>query len=266
MTCTGTKRLRAAALVLAAVTALAACAPNDPRVVIRELRSELAQQYHECVPLGWNPVPVAGTYYPGANVVVEEEGNGEVWLPALWIARIPKRLRARDAGVRAAGGVLDELVRGGMIRRAGGLGGATYRLAPDAIPFFFSENALGSNPPAYPYLCYSTIVPQRVVATDPIHTERLPSGVDVQVFHATFTWTASEPAAWARSDFIRRHSVVLGPDENPLSAELVRGDGGWHVAALRGPISQQPHVVDASVWPPAPRPLGGGVARKSGAR
>jgi hypothetical protein len=252
------------ALLLASFAA--ACAPNDPRVVIRELRSELAQQYHECVPLGWNPVPVAGTYYPGTNVVLEEQGNGRVWLPALWIARIPNRLRARDAGVRAAAEVLDELARAGMIDRHADLPGSTYRLTPAAMPYFFSENAHGSNPPAFPYLCYSTIVPERVVATDPVHTMRLAGGLDAQVFHATFTWTASEPAAWARSPFMRAHSVVLGPSENPLTAELVRTDGSWHVVTVRGPTSQQPHVVDASVWPPAPPPLRGGVVRKSDAR
>jgi hypothetical protein len=255
----------ARAALLAALAALTACAPNDPRVVIRALRSELAQQYHECVPLGWNPVPVAGTYYPGANVVVEEQGQGRVWLPALWIARIGDRQLTR-ADVRATAELMNVLAREGMLDRQTGRGGSTYRLSGSAIPYFFSENAHGTNPPAFPYLCYSAIVPQRVVATDPIHAERLPGGVDAQAFHATFTWTASEPAAWARSAYVRAHSVVLGPSENPLTAELVRTDGGWHVVTLRGPTSQQPHVVDASVWPPAPPPLRGGVARKSDAR
>jgi hypothetical protein len=257
---------RRCAAALAMLAALAACAPNDPRVAIRVLRGELAQQYHECVPLGWNPVPVAGTYYPGANLVVEEQGNGAVWLPVMWIARVSNRQRTRRADVRAAVQVLDELARAGMIARTDGLYGSTYRLTPKAIPYFLSENAHGSDPIAIPYLCYSTIVPQRVVTTEPIYATRLPGGVDAQVFHATFTWTASEPAAWARTPYFRSHSVVLGPAENPLTAELVRTGGGWHVAALRGPTSQQPHVVDASVWPPPPKPLGGGVARKSDAR
>jgi hypothetical protein len=255
---------RSAAAALALAVALAACSPTDPGVVLRELRGELAQQYHECVPLGWNPVPVAGTYYPGANVVVEEQGNGQVWLPAMWIAWIGDR-ELKRADVRATAELMNALARDGMLQREVRPGGSKYRLTAKSTPYFFSENEHGSNPPAIPYLCYSTIVPQRVVATEPIHVRRLPSGVDAQVFRARFTWAASEPADWARSPYLRAHSVVLGPSENPLTAELVRTEGGWHVVTVRGPTSQQPHVVDASVWPRAPL-RGGGVARKSDAR
>lgn len=243
---------RRVASLLIATTAVTACSPTDSRVVLRELRGELAQQYHECVPLGWNPVPVAGTYYPGANVVVEEEGNGRVWLPAMWIAWIDDRELER-ADVRATAELMNALARDGMLQREVRPGGTKYRLTAKAVPYFFSENAHGSNPPAIPYLCYSTIVPQRVVATEPIRVRRLPSGVDAQVFRATFTWTASEPESWARSPYIRTHSVVLGPSENPLAAELVRTEGGWRVLTVRGPSSQQPHVIDASVWPHAPQ-------------
>jgi hypothetical protein len=240
----------ARAMLLAALAAVTpSCSPTDPRVVLRELRTELAQQYHECVPLGWNPVPVAGTYYPGANVVVSEE---EVWLPAMWIASIGDR-QLKRADVRATADLMNALAREGMLDREARPGGSKYRLTLKSMPYFFSENAHGSNPPAIPYLCYSTFVPERVVATDPIHTVRLAGGVDAQVFHATFTWTASEPAAWARSPYIRAHSVVLGPSENPLTAELVRAEGAWHVVTVRGPTSQQPHVVDTSVWPRAPQ-------------
>jgi hypothetical protein len=251
-------------LVVLGALAAAACSPTDPRVVLRELRGELAQQYHECVPLGWNPVPVAGTYYPGANLVVEEEGNGRVWLPAMWIAWIDDR-KLKRADVRATAELLNALARDGMLSREARRGGSTYRLTAKAVPYFFSENAHGSNPPAIPYLCYSTMIPERVTATEPVHARRLPSGIDAQVFRATFTWTASAPAGWARAPHLRARSIVLGPSENPLTAELARTEGGWHVVTVRGPTSQQPHVVDASVWPHAP-PRGGGVARKPDAR
>ena len=233
-----------AAAVLAAV-APAACAPSNDRAILETLRTQLAEQYHDCVPLGWSPVAVAGTYYPGTSVTLYEEG---VWLPARWIGRVRTRDLARP-DVRTIFGVLNELTRAGMLVRTKTSGGSRYHLTVAALPFYYDESAYGNNPDHIPYLCYSTIVPQRVVAIDSVRRDRLRYGSrDEDMFHATFEWTPRPIAAWANDAFLRSHSVMLGPAESPVTATFAKRHGEWTIAQLSAPTPVA-RIVDTAVWP-----------------
>jgi hypothetical protein len=146
--------------------------------------------------------------------------------------------------------VLDELARIGMLKKESGWSAERYRLTARAIPYFFAESQHGNNPEALPYLCYSTIVPQRIVWTEAVRTERI--GVvprDAHVFEAAFEWTASPIAAWANDAVLRAHSVVLSPTRSPSVATFVQDGRNWNLAKL-GP-SEPPlgRIVDLSVWP-----------------
>lgn len=238
-------RKRVLNAVLVAVLAVA-CAPTDHRVILGTLQNQLGHQYHECVPLGWNPVPASGTYYPGANVQLEESG---VWLPSMWLAWVDKR-SLRRADVRSTVVVLDELARIGMLAKESWPAGARYRLTPQATPYFFAESQRGTNPEAIPYLCYSSIVPQHVVWNRPLHTELVGFAQrEAQVFQAEFEWTPSPVAAWANDPIVRAHGIILSPTRSPSIATFVQNDGDWYVSKL-GP-SEPPlgRIVDASVWP-----------------
>lgn len=237
-----------AAAALAAVLP-AACAPANDRAILDSLRAQLAEQYHDCVPLGWSPVAVAGTYYPGTSVTLYEEG---VWLPARWIGRVRTRDLARP-DVRAIFGVLNELTRAGLLDRTHASGASRYHLTVAALPFYYDESDYGNNPDHIPYLCYSTIVPQRVVAIDSVRRDRLRYGSrDEDMFHVTFAWTASPVAAWANDAFIRTHSVTLGPAESPATATFAKRHGEWALAELSAPTPVA-RFVDTAVWP-QPRP------------
>jgi hypothetical protein len=228
------------------VALLTACSATNDGAVLQTLKGQLAAQNHQCVPLGWTPVPVAGTYYPGVSVTLHEEG---VWFAARWLGRVRTRDLARP-DVRAAYDVLNELARGGMLEREHFPGVFQYHLTMTGQQFFYDDSAYGNNPDHIPYLCYSTIVPQRITYTSSISPERYRDGArDVDGFVAAFDWTPSPVAAWADNAFMRAHSVTLGPTENPMVAHLVNLDGEWTVTQLSGTASPTARVVDIGAWP-----------------
>ena len=232
--------------VLLVAGLLAGCAPSRDQIALDALNAQLAKQYHECVPLGWSPVTVAGTYYPGVSVILDVEG----WLPARWIGLVRKRNLGR-ADVRTISAVLDDLVRVGLLERDAfrGGGGVRYNLSTAALPFYYDENQHGNNPAHIPYLCYSTIVPTRVEWSSLVYRERARDGShDVDAFDAVFEWKPGPVAAWANDPFLRSHSVKLGPTESPVTATFVNSDGDWTVAKLSTSFPAG-RVVDASVWP-----------------
>ena len=238
------------ACVLVAAAALAtvmlgACARGNDRLVFATLRTQLAAQYHECVPLGWTPVAVAGTYYPGTSVTLSEQG---VWLPAQWLGRVRTRDLARP-DVRTISAVLNELARAGMVVAENARGSTRYHLTAAAQPFFYDENDYGNNPDHVPYLCYSTMVPQRVLSIDAARRGRLRYGShDEDLFHATFAWTPSPIAAWANDAFLRSHSVELGPAESPVTATFAKRHGAWALAELAAPTPAA-RIVSTAAWP-----------------
>lgn len=229
---------------------LATCSPTDHSVVLKQLRAQLAQQFHECVPLGWTVVPHNGLALPGVSVEINEYGNGRVLLPALWLARVDVRKMARR-DVRATVQLLDALARAGMLERQRGPHGSFYRLVPRAMPYYFADANRGNDPDALPYLCYSTIVPDHVLWTQPVHVERTATS-DEHVFRAAFAWRAGPIAPWASDPFIRSHGVMLTPTRSPAVAKFVQHGSDWSIAKLYSAEPPLPLVIDTSVWPGAP--------------
>jgi hypothetical protein len=241
----------ARSVLLALSTFVVGCAPTDHRGVLRELRSQLAGQFHECVPLGWNVVPDHGLAIPGTSVEVNEYGNGRAWLPAMWLAQIRAGSMSR-ADVRATVQLLDALTRAGLLVREFGHRGLLYHLTAAALPYYFSENTRGNNPDALSYLCYSRIVPDRVTWTRPVHVEASAGGRET-VFRAGFAWHGGTIASWALDPFIRSHGVVLAPTRSPAIAKFVQHGRTWFVSALYCEYPPLPLVVDASAWPAGSR-------------
>lgn len=237
-----------AAAGLCVVSLLAACSRTPEDVADGALRQQLAQQYHSCIPLGWNPVPVAGgSFFPGANVQVIETG---VWFPVTWMARIRTADRVQPQ-IRAIGEVLDALVRARMLDRQTARGASTYRLTMRAMPSFYHRNEYRNNLAGLPYLCSSRIVPRDVVRIGAPH-RLIEGGVPVNVVRVTFAWTATADAPWAHDAFLRRHSIVLAPSQSPAIAELVERGDAWDVVRLSTADLFLPRLADPSAWPPAP--------------
>ena len=226
-----------AALLLALA---AACSPTNHRVVLRELRQQLAAQVHECVPLGWTPVPVDASFYPGYTAQYQDERS---WLAPLWLGSISNS-DLRSAQARTSFAVLNALVRAGMVQRIAVPGGFHYRLTVAAMPYFYARNDYGNNPDAIPYLCYSTMLPDKIVWSDTVKR----NGKD-RLFHAAFTWHASSPAAWADDAFLRAHSVVLAPFSRTVVATFEDDGNEWYIVRLRQPDkSTLPRLLVSRTW------------------
>ena len=148
-------------LVLAAligVEFLRAPAANSTQSVLYALSDELRFTYHACVPLGWQPVPVHGTYYPGYTA---STSNYAEWLDALWRGRIPRR-DLREPQAQAVYATLNHLTAAGLLVRSADASGFSYFLTPRALGYYYGSSSFKDNRDSLPYLCYSTIVPQRI--------------------------------------------------------------------------------------------------------
>ena len=228
--------MRTRLLFLSLAAFLMSCAHPD-KAVMQTLRSGLAAQYHECVPLGWNPVPVLRRYYyAGYTSEYREEG---VWLHPAWLGVINEK-ELSDANVRTAYELLNALVRENLVtdERAGAV--FHYRLTMRAMQYFFTDNRFGSNPLHLPYLCYSRIVPDRILN---IKQHRGGSRV------VSFDWKVSTPADWSQNPMIQEHSVILPPASEPVTA-VISTSGDWtRVTKLRTQDPMLPRPVDPAVWP-----------------
>ena len=230
-------------LIVAALL-MTACAPSRQSFALKNLQSQLARQYHECVPLGWAPVPIAGTYYPGDSI---ESSQADSWIKALWVGFIPADDLKRPQ-VRATYDVLEHLVSAGLAAKHRFPRGYRYHLTLAGMPYYFDGNDFHNNPDHIPYLCYSKIVPEDVVWTQPARSERIADRT-ADVFRAAFRWHASESAAWANDAMLRSHSVVLAPVTAPAVATFARSGKAWSVESLSSAGSPMPRLADASVWP-----------------
>jgi hypothetical protein len=214
--------------------AIVACSPAGDRVAASLLESELTEKYHQCVPLGWTLGLTTSSYYPGYNATKTEEG---VWLQALWIAVIPKR-DLRRPPARTVRAILDELTGLGLLERIDLRDRLRYRLSARGSQYFYDENRLGDNSERWPYLCYSRIVPRQIVWSAP---SRRNDGVE----HAAYVWwRATPPQPWV-TPFLRAHSVILNPTQEPAVAKVfVRTDRS--IFAKRE--FSLPSVLDRSAW------------------
>lgn len=206
---------------------LTAPRPNSTRALLASLADELRFTYHDCVPLGWEPVPVSGTYYPGYTASAQNYG---MWLDALWRGRIGKR-ELSDPHARDVFAVLNRLTAEGLLARKNDSAGYRYFMTPRAIPYFYGSSVFRDNRDSLPYLCYSSIVPQRVDWLSRIaasRRERTPA----QWYDVQFSWKPSAPPEWAADAFIRSHSVVLAPITSPTLAKVAYRNGQWQLANI----------------------------------
>lgn len=210
------------------------------------LKTQLVDQYHECVPLGWDPVPVAGAFSPGYSSEFRQKVE---WLPAFWLGKIQAGELAH-ADARVAYNVLNALARKGLLEKHSVAGSFQYNLTMAGLPYYFDQNQFGNNPDHLPYLCYSTIVPMDLKWSQALHIERIGDELlRMQVFRAAFTWRASADADWANDAFLRSHSVILVPTQSPALAKLVNWGGYWEVEHMYTFTPMLPKLVDASAWP-----------------
>jgi hypothetical protein len=210
------------------------------------LRTHLADQYHECVPLGWNPVPVAGVFSPGYSTEFRQTVE---WLPAFWLGKIQMGELTHADG-RVAYQVLEALVRKGLLEKHVAQGSFRYNLTLRGLPYYFDRNQYGNNPDHLPYLCYSTIVPVDVTWSQSLRVERIWDEFPrMQVFRAAFTWRVGPDAEWANDAILRSHSVILTPTQSPALAKLVNWGGDWEIEHIYTFTPMLPKLADASVWP-----------------
>ncbi|HET7813485.1 MAG TPA: hypothetical protein VFL13_03855 [Candidatus Baltobacteraceae bacterium] len=236
--------MKHAAAALSIALSLAACSAAPPAEVLDALDAQMAVQYHDCVPLGWAPVAVGSSYYPGYTATV---ANYEEFLDAVWRGRIDDSdLQRRDA--RDVRTVLDRLVSRGLLDVHRSRGGYNYFLRPAAFAYFYGSSIYGNNHDSLPYLCYSTIVPQQILAMRPIAAPYRLRGANVQWYDVSFSWTAGGTAAWAADPVIRSHSVVLAPVRSPASARVYKLGRLWHITHIadRGPML--PVLANSSAW------------------
>lgn len=219
----------AAFLTAALAFAVPGCGSSEDARFAASLRSRLANQYHQCVPLGWRPVVLPwGGYYPGYDASTVEDG---VWLQALWIGTMRKRDEMLPDVHRTAH-VLDGLVQRGLLERIELRDRFRYHLTPRGARYYYDDDRFGNNPEHWPYLCFSRLVPERIVA-------------DARSGHVTFVWSDETVDAWATRE-LQRYAIVLAPVVNP-AAIIVRPHGRSLNARYALPL---PSVVSRSAWVP----------------
>jgi hypothetical protein len=234
------------AWALLAAAALSACSPTNHLFIMHAVRARFASLYDKCIPLGWVPVPAAGTYLQGYSAEISEET--EWWLPPRWSGSVQaSQLQRRD--VRAVFQVLNELVRAGMLDVDREPGGFHYHLTMQALPYYVDRDDLGNNPEHFSYLCYSKIVPRRIVWNEAIHFERV-RGVagKAKVFRAAVQWLPGPQAAWADDPILRSHGVILASTERLIIVKFVNSEDSWQVDFVNSGFPSI-SVVDASAWP-----------------
>jgi hypothetical protein len=228
--------------IAVALLLLAACSPTNHRVVLRELRAQLGAQPHACVPLGWVPVAAGQSFYPGYTAQYQDVRS---WLAPLWLGSL-HAADLRDAQAKTSFAIMNDLVRKGMMQRITVPGGYHFRLTVAAMKFFYAQNDYRNNSEAWPYLCYSNIVPDRV-----IWTRRIPDDANRPAFKAGFQWHAGEDAPWA-GPFLRAHSVILPPLSHLAVATFVKDQDDWLVWRLSSQSNELPRLADSGAWPMPP--------------
>jgi hypothetical protein len=234
-------------LAIVAALVLSACAhtpaPHSQSAVLDALSNALDDQYHACVPLGWNPVVVAGTYYPG--YIASLQSYEEVW-DAIWRGRIPASDVAKPR-VGTVYDVLNHLVKAGLLLRKRTPSDYDYYLTYRALPYYYDRSWYGNNNGNMQYLCYSKVVPSRIISLQRIRRPSDWTG-PAQWYRASFAWAAGAPARWARDPFLRAHSVLLSPMRSPATAKMFYADKTWHVADIDDKTWRLPKVFDAAAW------------------
>lgn len=224
-------------ITLIALITLAACSHSAFQRVITD---RFADQFHRCIPLGWNAFPIDGTYVPDYSV---EFSPRDVWLAPLWVGFVPSSVQVSPPGSLAYQ-ILNALVQAGMATSEPVRNGTRYHLTERAVPYYFEGSDFGNNPLHLSYLCYSKIVPDQILWTAPVRGRQ---GADVRNMHIAFSWHETAPAAWASDPLIQSHSVVLAPTRSPAVVTVSYVHGSWEVTAADEGSNT---LTSVSVWPP----------------
>lgn len=221
---------------------LAACASHPQSHALRVLKEQLAAQYHECVPLGWAPVPVGDSYYPGYTAALQSYHE---WLDGIWVGKVYKR-DLSNPQARTVTQVLDAFVQAGLMTSAATPDGRRYNLTPAAVRYYFGSEIYDNNHGSMPYLCYSSIEPVRIVWQGPPAREhnRRRSWLE---FHAAFEWKASAPAYWA-TPFLRSHAVILPPTTSPSVGDFQVFRGNWYLVNIYSRGLMLPSLANKDAW------------------
>lgn len=75
-----------AAMAILSLFSLTACMSSQ-QLLLNAVEEQFSGQFHKCVPLGWNPLPVDGSYVPSFSVEFRER---DAWLPPLWLGFLPR--------------------------------------------------------------------------------------------------------------------------------------------------------------------------------
>lgn len=235
------QQLRILALCLI-VLGLGACSARY-RPVLDAIATDFRFQYHECVPLGWVPVPAAGSYYPGYTASL---GSFHEFLDAAWRGRID----TKDLGsptVQREYAILNHLVHSGLLSRSDSHDAAIYELTVDAWPYYFDSSIYNNNRDSLQYLCYSQVEPTNIDSVTPIEP---PKDVRRKAswYRVTVEWEPSRIARWARDSFLREHSVILPPLRDPAQLTMYERGGVWYVHAIDDNVTALPALSDIAAW------------------
>lgn len=118
----------ASAIAILSLCSLTACAFSRQHILLNAVEEQFSGQFHKCVPLGWNPAPVDGSYVPSFSVEFRERN---AWLPPLWLGFLP-RSAVNTPNARTAAGVLNALARSGLIEKRYMSNGIRYNLTERA--------------------------------------------------------------------------------------------------------------------------------------
>ncbi len=227
---------------------LGACSHSIDSVLHGAIFDRFSAQFHRCVPLGWVPEPVDGSYVPGYSV---EYSPRDVWLPPLWLGFVPGRALHTVHGLSAYR-LLKEFVKAGLVESQPARRGTWYRLTERAVPYYFEGNDFGNNPLHLSYLCYSTIVLDGLAWS--AGAQAGADGGDAHAFKVRFTWHSDSEATWAANPVVQRYSVTLAPTQSPAAVEVAKRDGSWEVA--RAYYDATNTLTNPSAWATSPPTYG----------
>lgn len=106
------KRIAAAIAILSLFT-LTACTFSRQHILLNAVEEQFRGQFHECVPLGWNPSPIDGSFVPTFSVEFRER---EAWLSPLWLGFL-RWSAIKTPNGRTAAEVLNALARTDLIEK-----------------------------------------------------------------------------------------------------------------------------------------------------
>ncbi len=207
-------------LASALALALAACAQLERSKIDDDVADDVAQQYHACVPLGWDTVPVDGGDVLGASI--EFVPNGW-WINPTWSGYVPNDA-VRNPDVRKITAFMRVLERHGLVQQTRHHHGTLYDLTMRGVRYYSDDDFFRDNRLDSPLLCYThyDVVGHRVQA----------SGAGFRELR--IDWHSSRAASWAEHDSaIRANTIIMGPRTSPIFVRYTATGNNWQITAIR---------------------------------